>query len=387
MDKKIPAEDDVRHELPERTEEVHPADAPLLLTPTDPPRVDATPKRAQRAKRRAVMVANAVLARQRDEQRKGFALEAFIRFGFPLKTTKDLVWEAEDAQYVYKLTGDPEFGLPFGDDFLTLNWITSAFVMLGCPPDGVIRFRSPGDIERAYDPSLGKLPNYVRQRLRSSLERIGGARCRLTPKSAAGDPGRLRYDQFLIIEGADLWFRDPTRRLVNQHTQLAIFPNWLQLSPVMREMCNPPSGRHGPSPFDFDTCQALRSSALAVRLYVWQAWRSYCIDRPTGVPVLGPLGAAQQLGVRLNQRPAQILETMQRAQQAVRRAWRECPNFFQGERFILNPGAAVGPHARKALDGIRRDTTGAAARSTEQALAGVPDDGHLVLLPGRYERE
>jgi hypothetical protein len=323
-----------------------------------------------------------MLARMHQDQTKGFALQAFVRFGFPLSRTQALTWEAEDHYYKYQLVAHPKHGLPFGDDFLTLFWCTSVYVSLACPDDGIIRFRSPRDAFLPFDPDLGELDSKWRRQLRSSLERLHGVTCFVTKK---GLPGHLASRRFGLIDACNLWFKDPQRLSQNQHTleQLTLFPNWIQFSPELRAM----AAARRVVPLDFESLAALRRKPIAAKLYAWNAWRSSWPDvRARGavkVPIFEPLGLAQQLGISLVQRKKDVTALLREGMKAIRKdAWPECPSDLDptdSNYFLVRPGRPV-LVAHVNLPGVQRDRGAGAA--LEAAAARAPGEtGRLLLLP------
>jgi hypothetical protein len=356
------------------------------MTKTIPDSSDRAQRREDAGKKRqATRIANAVLARARQEQTKGFALQAFVRFGFPLVRTEVSTWEAEDHVFKYRLVADPQYGLPFGDDFLTLFWLTSAFTILGCPEDGIVRFRSPRDVLLPFDPGTGELDSKWRRQLRGSFERLHGVTCFVTKKSL---PGHLASRRFGLLDACNLWFKDPQRSPQNQHTleQLALFPNWIRLSPELCQM----AADHMRVPLDFESLSVLRRKPLAAKLYAWEAWRASWPDvRSRGivrVPVFGPLGLAQQLGISLDQGVREVRRALREAQATIReRAWPECPSGLDpgdGDTFLVKSGRAI-LTARVNLPGVQRDRDGrAAVEAAQAAQKGEANRLVLVRKPG-----
>ena len=83
-------------------------------------------------------------------QELGFCGREFVLCGLPYRKPQALKYERRNGSFVLKITGDPDFGVPYGQDRLLPIWLATAFYQMGCPSDNRIRFRWASDLVRAF---------------------------------------------------------------------------------------------------------------------------------------------------------------------------------------------------------------------------------------------
>jgi Plasmid encoded RepA protein len=324
--------------------------------PPDEPTHDA-PKKEKRPTKlstrlyhRVDQLEKANEARRLGQQELGFCGREFVLCGLPYRRPKALKYERRNGSFVLKITGDPDHGVPYGQDRLIPIWLATAFRLLGNPHDNVIRFRSASDVVRAFFPDEAKaraLGGIERKRLRGRFERVFGATYFM--RDEGDGPRAFLGDSYRLIRRISLWFEQGNV----QNLQWA-WQNQIELTSEFADDL-----RRGSVPIDFDTIRSLKESPAALDLYIWQAWRSYRLalakQKEAWISVFGPGGLLQQLGtVTLSKR--KMKQLLRGWQEEVRQAWRECPNRLSAdaEYFIVRPAFAVQRRGPIWLPGISR---------------------------------
>jgi replication initiator protein len=324
--------------------------------PPDEPSHD-TPKKEKRHKElsprlvhRVDQLEKANEARRLGQQELGFCGREFVLCGLPYRRPRALKYERRNGAFVLKITGDPDFGVPYGQDRLIPIWLATAFQLLGRPQDNRIRFRSASDVVRAFLPEGARrreIGGHDIQRLRGRLERVFGA----TYFGRDESEGRRAFlgESYRLIRRVSLWFEHGNV----QNLQWA-WQNQIELTPEFADDL-----RQSSVPIDLETIRSLKESPAALDLYIWQAWRSYRLavarQREVWIPVFGPNGLLRQLGtVTLAKR--KMKQLLRGWQDEVKRAWLECPNRLssEGDFFIVRPAFAVQGRGELWLPGVSR---------------------------------
>jgi hypothetical protein len=80
-----------------------------------------------------------------------------------------------------------------------------------------------------------------------------------------------------------------------------------------------------PIPVDAEVIRLLARNPGCLDLYTWLTWRSHQAKGPERVPLFGPFGLANQLGVQDYQRGRKFRERIRTWLKLVRLYWPECP--------------------------------------------------------------
>lgn len=231
--------------------------------------------------------------------------------------------------------GDPKAELPYGNDYLTLVWLATAFKQCAFPEDLTLRIASGADLARWHFPELAKkkVPWVRRQEVASSLKRLSDVAIRILPVDGGSHRLRVKKQDF-IIDNMDLGFGGDAKnerktKQRNQHTQQLEFADHIRFTVFGAELL-----KHS-GPVDAQTLYALRSSPLCVRLYSLEAKRSWDLAQKRiekqRAPLFGENGLAAELGISSTDRSF-IRGQLRNAHARVRRVWKECPN-----RLVLDP--------------------------------------------------
>jgi hypothetical protein len=325
-------------EVPSRKSK--PSEAPLEESLEAPKRV-ASERKLNRADRYVRLVGS----RTSLDLDLGFGVRDFVLCGLPYKPQKSLVYTRRNGAFVLKVKGDPEFGLPYGQDRLFPLWLATAFQAVGMPKNNIIRFRSAADVLRAFH-----IPVDGRERdlLRGRIQRLFGA---TYFASYQGDKDHYREHRYQLMKRVDLWFHHD--EAMNQYSA---WHNEIELDPGFADDLRKLS-----VPLDMNSVRVLKETPAALDLYLWQAWRSYRLTkeknpRTVEMSVFGPYGLLAQMGSETeNRRKARQL--LRRWQGLVKAAWLDCPNELtpDGDSFLVRPGVAVHPGAKLELPGVSKN--------------------------------
>lgn len=301
---------------------------------------------AQRTKATAAQYANAVLARRDAEQLLAFTPRDFVLFGLPYQQPvtaeadpsgtvvrrRLTTYERRNGSRVFKLIGDAELGLPYGQDRLLVIWLATAFKAAGQPADNVIRFRAASDILRAFD--LPPNSGFSFARLRDGLRRLHATT--YLANDTADEKRSLMLRRYQLMASADLWFES-----TSHPNQATLWQNRIQLDPAFAADL-----RSQAVPVDLNSIRALKANPAALDLYVWQAHRSWRIRAEAAgevrIRVFGPGGLLEQLGSQVTsvRKARQLVRQWHRDVQTV---WPECPNRLttDGDYLVLRGADAV----------------------------------------------
>ena len=313
------------------------------------------PKRTKRARMlaRAEHVETTVQAREFEEQTLAFQVKEFVLCGLPYKPLKSSEYQRRNGNFSFRMVGSPSYGLPYGQDRLVLLWMVTAFQLLGCPEDNLIRFRSASDVIRAFFPDFQtrKLSGRDLERLQGRFERLFYTTFYFqdaTRKKTLAD------DSFRLLRRTRLWFDDADK------SPKGLWQNVLQLSPEFAEMI-----RTSSLPFDMQTIRGLKESPAALDLYLWLSWRSFRArpGYPDGeaIPLFGPTGLFAQFSTVASEqwKARQLLKGWL---EEVKTFWPESPAELSEDGLYLlvrraqSQGAkAVQSHAPLLLPGVSRN--------------------------------
>jgi hypothetical protein len=259
-----------------------------------------------------------------------------LPFRQPPKGTSS--YKRQNGEILLEIQCSSERGMPYGQDRLIPIWLATAFFAAGKPKDNVIRLRCAKDILRAFN--LDTEGGRGLARLHERLARIFYSTYFVSTiyTDARGNKADKRQAYRLMTKIAMYTSDHDARTSPNQYT---LWQDEIVLGHEFAEDLR----QGGRVPIDLDTVKALKECSPALDLYVWQAWRSYRLQRAgeesVAIPIFGPEGLVAQLGSRATK--PKIFKAMLRGwQHEVKRVWPDCPNYLDDhcERFIAHPGAA-----------------------------------------------
>lgn len=287
---------------------------------------------------------DSVEARAMQTQRLAYAARDFVMCGLPFKRPKyGATYKRKNGEFALEIRGSEEFGLPYGQDRLIPIWLATAFFACGRPADGVIRFRCMKDILRAFD--LNTDGGFTLARLIERIQRVYYATFFVTRTGPNKDGGIERMQaSYRLMRSVTMNFYKDAPHAANQYT---LWQDSIVLDPAFAQELRD----GGRVPIDLESVKYLKDCTPALDLYVWQAWRSYRLERdrkgPTSIPIFGESGLMAQLGSEATS-PKKIRAMLRDWQAQVRRVWQGCPNFLDRDcdRLLLFPGNAIATHQK-----------------------------------------
>lgn len=256
---------------------------------------------------------------------KAFAPRDFVLFGLPHHSPAGSTYTRRNGPFELKLIGDPDVGLPHGQDRLLVIFLATAYAALEMPTNNLVCFRKFGDVLELFG-SAGSGRQYARVREWCSRWH------RTTLISSKLGENYVEGDSYRLLRRYRLWSKDTAHP--NQYT---LFPNLLELDPVFAD-----SLRKGILPIRLDLVRALKDKTNALSLALWQIYRSFLLAKDNcpklELGVWGPGGVIDQLGFQFG-RLDNARTALRRVHDVVKAHWPECPNSLSadGDTFTVRP--------------------------------------------------
>ncbi len=339
----------------------------LLLEQKERPRGSSKARSAKKVEQ----LIEATVAEKDGRPDLGFGHRDIFLFGLPFRPVEERAQTRSNGHFVFKVRGDPELGVPYGEDRLVLIWLVTAFQQLGCPKDNRIPVRHTGDILRAFDiPVDGHEMELLEQR----IDRLFEAHFTVWERYWEVGHGqfRTRKIRYQLLSAYDLSFshqeaRDPhlpskparNRRATlkkpqkprNQHTTgLDFFLLDDRFADYIRA--------HS-VPLDLNMVRVLKDKPPVLDLYLFESYRSYRLLKEGKselfLPVFGPNGLVCQLGTQVTEKWKQK-QLIRRWQEELSRYWLACPNELteDGETLVMRPLRTVARGGKVRLLGVQR---------------------------------
>ena len=251
--------------------------------------------------------------REEGKQDLGYNSRPFILCGLPVRRPPATVSShvRTNGRFILEVTGDREYGLPFGQDRLIPIWIATLAVR---QKDKTVRFRCAAELLRTFRlPLDGK----TYRRTVEGFKRIATSKITFRSDESSTSPV-WECLNFQFFDSARLWFA----RSIDQETLADDeFSNVIVLSDQFwREIQN------HPIPIELLVVCALKDSPACLDLYCWVVWRCWKAKYSvTGDPVRIPLKGLQgQFGIA-----EQPLYAFRRRLKGwlvkIHQIWPECP--------------------------------------------------------------
>ncbi len=208
-----------------------------------------------------------------------------------------------------RVIGHPDYGLPFGQDRLLLIWIAS---LATWQKNRIIRFNSAATILETFE--LPKDGRYYR-RLVEGFERIFYATFFFSNDQRDGECVVIERHSFRFVRDIRLWYRQSSGDSPEDLSENVIVLSeefWKEI-------------QDHPIPVDLAVVRALADSPGNLDLYIWLVWRCWTAKTQVHIPLFGPEGLVQQLGVSGNLRERDFRRQIRSWLLIIRRLWPECP--------------------------------------------------------------
>jgi hypothetical protein len=267
--------------------------------------------------------------RDQGTQEVAFGARPFILCGLPIRRLAPglLRYSRRNGRFFLEVVGHPEYGVPFGQDRLIPLWVATQAVRWR---SRTVEFESAAQILNEWGLPLNgahyrRLADGFRRVFASTIF-FGTSEERA--RAEVWDCGRLHF-----FERMRIWFRqEPSGDCA------AVKRNLVTLSEAFWEEI-----QTHPVPVDAAVIRALAHNAGCLDLYTWLSWRCYQARSEERIPLFGPLGLANQLGVQEYERERKFRERLRRWLVVVKVYWPECPAKLSanGQHLELGPAAAL----------------------------------------------
>jgi hypothetical protein len=269
-------------------------------------------------KKQALAIEAVRSAREEGKQHLGFNSRPFILCGLPIKRPKKgvLLHIRKNGAFFLRVAGDPQFGLPFGQDRLIPLWIATLAVKQktnGLVPR-TITFNSAAEM---LD-SLG-LPKdgYTYRRLTEGFKRVFASTIFFGTEQQLKDAAVFDWTRFHFFDRVRVWFSPG----LDQNTLPDDdFRNMVVLSEEFRQEL-----QDHPIPINLDVVKALANAPGKLDFYMWLSWRCFKAKGNESIPLFGSGGLLQQLGVEGYGRKRNFTKTVRTWLESIRLYWPECP--------------------------------------------------------------
>ena len=234
----------------------------------------------------ALRRSNAVEAIRRNRadatQDLSFGARPFILCGLPIRQLPagTLTYTRRNGRFYLEVVGHPKYGVPFGQDRLVLLWLATSAVRQQNP---VVRFESGAQILIEWGlPLNGKHYN----RLGDAFKRVFGSSVFFGTKDERRGAEVWSTGRAHFFDHMRLWFRDAELGHGGEG-------NTVTLSQAFWEEL-----KNHPIPVDTEVIRMLAHNPGCLDLYTCLSWRCYKAKGAERVPLFGPQGLMNQLGVQ-----------------------------------------------------------------------------------------
>jgi hypothetical protein len=275
-----------------------------------------------------------LVRRRRDEYEQdiSFGARPFILCGLPIRRlpSSALKYSRRNGRFCLDIIGHPDYGVPFGQDRLVLLWLATQAVRNRTP---VVRFGSAAEILIEWGmPTNGSHYN----RLQQAFLRVFGSTIFFGTKDEHAGAEVWDTSRRHFLDHMRLWFRN--ERL----TESTRRENIVTLSPAFWDELI----AH-PIPVDTEVIRALANNPGCLDLYTWLTWRCHQAKDAQRIPLFGPMGLANQLGVQEYARERKFRERVRLWLELVRLYWPACPARIAKNGAFLELNNATAIHAQR----------------------------------------
>lgn len=268
--------------------------------------------------------------REQGNQTLGFSSRPFVLCGLPIRRPpKDvLLHERRNGKFLLEVTGHPKFGLPYGQDRLVPIFLATLAVRQRNP---TIHFASAAEMLDTFEMAHG---GKEYRRLIAAFERIFGSTIFFGSDTQTSKARIIDRERFTFLSRARLWYtRSPEERFLPGDFQNSVTLSAEFYDEVISH----------PVPADLDTVKTFARFPALLDLFMWLAYRCHQAKGKEPIPLFGPYGLVNQLGIPEYTRPRRFRQRLQSWLDAIRRAWPECPAAISpdGQTLTIAPADAI----------------------------------------------
>jgi hypothetical protein len=273
------------------------------------------------------------LVRQRREygkQELAFNARPFVLCGLPIRRLPDGIYRyiRRNGRFRLEVTGDPEHGIPFGQDRLIPIWFATLAVR---QKSRMVYFRSAAEILEEFDlPKDG--PHY--RRLVDGFKRVFKSTIYFGTEESLGRNKVWDSQRFHFFDRLRIWCSGSAAEDLVETTPDR---NVVSLSEAFwREI------QAHPIPVDIRIIRELTNIPGCLDLYMWLCWRCHQARRTESIPLFGAFGLASQLGVTEYSRDRNFRKRLNEWLRLVHLYWPGCPAHLAPDGLALCVSKANG---------------------------------------------
>jgi hypothetical protein len=274
----------------------------------------------------------ALIRSNREERKQSlcFSSRPFVLCGLPMRRlpADQLLYESRNGNFVLKITGHPDYGVPYGQDRIVPIFLATLAVKHKSP---VVRFESAAEMLATFGLHNG---GKEYRRLVAAFERIFGATIFFGTDGLNGRARVVQRSRFNFFREAQLWYQRGGDTLPLSRD----FENTIVLSDEFYEEVT----AH-PIPTDLEAVKVLSASPAVLDLFMWLSYRCFFAKGEESIPIFGEYGLAAQHGSVDYSRPRRLRAMLDQWLRCVHAIWPECPAVISpdGHRLIINRGTAI----------------------------------------------
>jgi hypothetical protein len=267
---------------------------------------------------------------ERDGNRAPLAFHSrpFVLCGLPIRRPPAGTshYTRRNGRFKLDIIAHPEFGLPFGQDRLIPIWVATLAVK---QKSRTVIFRSAAEILEHFDlPKDG--PHY--RRLVDGFKRIFASSVFFgTDEAGESRQAVWDYRRFHFFDRLRLWCNpepehhpDGTDPSANVICLSEAFWQEIQAHPI---------------PVNSNVVRALTGNPGCLDFYMWLSWRCFHAKRSERIPLFGPGGLVNQLGVMEYSRDRNFRKRIREWFKLVALFWPDCPAQLdhEGRAIVVAP--------------------------------------------------
>jgi hypothetical protein len=261
-----------------------------------------------------------------------FSSRPFVLCGLPVRSLPQgqLLYEQRNGKFVLQIAGHPNYGVPFGQDRIVPIFLATLAVQ---QKSQTIRFKSAADMLDTFGMSKG---GKEYRRLIAAFERVFGATIFFGTDMCTSAAKVVHRARFNFFREAQIWYN----RASDEAILAERFENVIVLSNEFYEEVT----TH-PIPTDLEVVKLLCAAPAVLDLFVWLSYRCFTAKGKEAIPIFGPFGLVEQLGVTEYARPRKFREKLGQWLGTIRLFWPECPAQISqdGRALCVQHATAVRP--------------------------------------------
>jgi Plasmid encoded RepA protein len=252
--------------------------------------------------------------RETGKQALAFHARPFVLCGIPLRPLpkEQLAYKRRNGKFFLQIIGQPDFGLPFGQDRLIPIWVATLALR---QKNRTVHFRSAPQILDFF--RLPKDGRYYR-RIAQGFQRIFAATIFFGTEDQPAGNHLIDWARFHFFDQIHLWFTEGKSFGSDSacHDRNAITLSEAFYSEIDQHRL----------PIEREVVIALANSPGVLDFYVWIAWKSWVLrGGKISIPSFAPGGLREQLGCSIYPENRFLQCKINQWHRVIRAHWPECP--------------------------------------------------------------